>query len=112
MKAVIHGSNSFEVQETDVDVNSIHLDLAGTLPWKVRPSGQSIHGELQNIPMDPVLKGFFPTTSIITGTRTGRFQSLVSAVQGVGQRAEWALAVGCEKWSFEMLKTMYKSPPY
>src|ERR1035441_8009442 len=73
VKALIHGTTSFEVRESAIDAAGVHLDLTGTVDLAKNDPRGNIQGELSNVVIAPVLESFFTTPSPMTGTGAAHF---------------------------------------
>ena len=73
LQALIHGTTSFEVQESEFDVAGMYLDLTGVFDFLTADPRAHIQGNLLNIPMTSIVESFFPAPSPITGAGAVQF---------------------------------------
>ena len=108
MRALIHGTTSFEVQESDIEMVGMHLDLTGIFDCSKANPQAHIHGDLANIPMTSVVESFFPAPSPITGAGTAAFDVFFPLSESWQKGLSGPLQVDVKGGVLKALKTMYR----
>jgi hypothetical protein len=108
MKALMHGTTSFEITEGDIDAGGMHLDLTGTFDLaKINPRAH-IQGDVLNIPVATAVETFFPAPSPITGFGTANFNLSFAISENWVKGLSGPLEIHVKNGVLKTLKTMYR----
>ncbi|HVO33902.1 MAG TPA: AsmA-like C-terminal domain-containing protein, partial [Elusimicrobiota bacterium] len=111
MRATIHARDRFEVQHSDLDwQNGMHLELNGNFEFAdSHPQPQArIAGQLQGIPVGPVVRSFFGPASPISGSARTSFSLNFPLAPNWVQALNGSLQLDIHDGVLAMLKTVYR----